>query len=633
MDLDFKQLGLKCGLEVHQQLESGKLFCRCPSILREDKPHLLVKRQLRAVASELGEYDAAALEAAAKGITFVYEAYKDTNCLIELDEEPVKPADKDALKTVLEISLMLGADVMDEIFVMRKAVIDGSNTSGFQRTALVATGGKIRLESGKELGVQTIALEEDAARPTKKTDNEIFYRLDRLGIPLIELATAPGISSPKEAKEAARAIGTIFRLTGRVKRGLGTIRQDLNVSIRGGARVEIKGVQELDLIDLYVQREVERQLKLVEVKWALEKRQASKEKIAKMDFIEVSKILDKSDCKITKGKASYAMKLAGFKGIIGKELQPGKRLGSEFAAHVKAKAGLKGIFHSDELPNYGITQTEVFSVEEALRKKSGFDANDAFVIVVAEQQKAVHVFNAVIERAQQCLKGVPEETRNALADGNTEYSRPLPGAARMYPETDLAPIKLSAGMLEEIKKHLPSSEKERIKLYIEKFGLSEKLAKEMATSNFARFFEHLVGKGFEAVPTAVLLLEGLTQLKREKANVDALSDEMLEAALLALKEKKITREVLLAVLKHWGSAPQKFLEEILGELKIEGADEGEVQKIIAEIAAKNASMVKAKGSGALSALMGDAMKQLRGKASGDAISKALKQEIGKLLKE
>src|SRR3989344_1236718 len=234
-------------------------------MVRDDKPDFTVKRRLRPVASELGEQGRAALEAFAKGLHYDYGGFSDTISLIELDEEPPQPADEDALRTALEVSLMCGSGVIDEMHVMRKAVIDGSNTSGFQRTMLVSVGGTVQVGK-KKLGIQTIVLEEDAARPTEKTEKRIAYSLARLGIPPIEPATEPGIETPEEAKEAARAIGSVFRLTGKAKRGLGTIRQDLNVSIRGGARVEIKGVQDLEIIDEYVRREVQRQQKLLEIK-------------------------------------------------------------------------------------------------------------------------------------------------------------------------------------------------------------------------------------------------------------------------------------------------------------------------------------------------------------------------------
>ncbi len=424
MHIDYRALGLKCGLECHQQLAAGKLFSRSPSILRDDAPHYTVERRLRPSASELGEVDRAALEAFEKGLSYIYEGYYDTVSLVELDEEPPQAVDSEALGTILEIAMMCNSSVLDEIFVMRKMVIDGSNTSGFQRTALVATGGEIALKT-KSLGVQTIVLEEDAARPTSREGNKIHYRLDRLGIPLIELATEPGIETPEEAKEAALAIGTLFRLTGKVKRGLGTIRQDLNVSIRGGARVEIKGVQELEIIDEYVRREVNRQQGLLEVRKELVARGLGNAnlRLAPKDLTGIFAATNSGILKgsLSKGEKVFGLRLEKFRGIIGKELQPGRRLGTEFADYVKTRTGLRGIFHSDELPNYGITQEEAAAAAKELLCAD----KDAFVLVAASEEKALKALAGVFSRAQQCLEGIPEETRGAVEGGNTEYLRPL----------------------------------------------------------------------------------------------------------------------------------------------------------------------------------------------------------------
>ena len=331
MEIDYKELGLKAGLECHQQLDTGKLFCRCPSILREEKPDFAIRRHLRAVASELGEYDAAALEAQRKELSYIYEGYNDTTCLIEADEEPPKNIEPEALNTILKIALMVGAKVPDALQVMRKTVIDGSNTSGFQRTMLVALGGKIKLKN-KTIDVQTIVLEEDAARPMQKGEKEITYRLDRLGVPLIELANAPQLESPEEVKECALAIGNIFRLTGKAKRGLGTIRQDLNVSIARGARVEIKGVQELGKIDEYVKREIQRQMKLLELREEMKRRNIFEEDFwgGNAKLAELTEIFRKTESKIIanafqKEQAVVGVKLGKMRGLLGFELQPNKK--------------------------------------------------------------------------------------------------------------------------------------------------------------------------------------------------------------------------------------------------------------------------------------------------------------------
>ena len=618
---------LKCGLEVHQQLETGKLFCRCPSFLRDDKPEFAVERKLRAVASELGEYDAAALEAMQKNYSFVYEGFKENTCLVELDESPPQKIDSEALKTVLKIALLANSKILDEIFIMRKAVVDGSNTSGFQRTALVSIGGELKVSENKKIGIQTICLEEDAARPSKKDEEgrKIYYRLDRLGIPLIELATAPEITSPKEAKEVALAIGRLFRITCKAMRGLGTIRQDLNISIEGGARVEIKGCQDLELIEEIVKREMQRQERLLEAKSEMLKRKLTENDFSQMQTQEISELFKNSAGKLVKGKKIYGAMIPKLKGLLGMELQPERRLGSELSDQVKAKAGLKGLLHSDELPAFGITEQEKKAVAESLEVKE----NDAFIMVIGEEENAKKAFKAVSERLKQALQGVPEETRNALENGNSEYSRPLPGGARMYPETDLESIKVEKKALEKLRKELPLWPEERLRLYTEKFKLSKQLAEKMVLDNYACFFEELAEKGFDATSTAVLLLEGLTKISREGAETEKLTEQHIEEALQLLKQKKLTKETVLEFLKLRSknlTIPAASLMEKLGTTIF---SETELRKTITQIVQKNSALIKEKGERAFAALMGEAMKELKGKADGSTVSKILRQEIGK----
>lgn len=626
-DFDYGKLGLKCGLEIHQQLDTGKLFCRCPSKLRENKADFTIRRRLHAIGSELGEYDKAAVEAYSKGYFYVYESYLDTNCLVELDEEPPHHANREALETVLKIALMSDAKVLDTLFVMRKAVVDGSNTSGFQRTALVALGGNIDV-GNKKIGLQSIALEEDASRIISKDDEkkEIIYRLDRLGIPLIEIATAPDIKTPEEAKSTALKLGEMLRITCKMKRGLGTIRQDLNISIAEGARIEIKGVQELEMIDEYVRREVQRQISLVEIKKELIKRGGSG-KISSA-IVDVTSALKNCSSKmisdaLKKGKKVKCIKLEKFAGLLGRELQPEKRLGTEFANYAKARAGVKGIFHSDEnLEKYGISKEEI----NAIKKAVSASEKDAFVFVFGTDTECENALKAVSERAAQCAFGVPEETRNALPNGNTEYSRPLPGAARMYPETDLEVKIIEKSYLQNLKKELPLEVSEREKIYA-KWGLSKNLIEGMKLDNWACFFEKKAKEGYDATKVAILLLETLTTLKREGVNVENFSEEMIGEFLKAEKEGKFTKEVSNDILRAWAKEPEKTIDEIIEKQGIGKAGKGELEKIIGKIVEKNASLIKDRGDYAVGALMGEAMKELKGKASGQEISEMLRKKI------
>ncbi|MBS3143336.1 Glu-tRNA(Gln) amidotransferase subunit GatE [Candidatus Woesearchaeota archaeon] len=258
--MDYKKLNLKVGLEIHRQINSHKLFCKCPSILSDGNPDLIVKRKLRAVESEMGEKDRAAIFEMLKDKKGVYEFFNESACLIELDEEPILGINEEALKAVLTVAKMLNCEIFEEIIMMRKQVLDYSNTTGFQRTGLVARNGYVKV-NGNKIRIESICIEEDSARKIKINEKEAIYRLDRLGIPLIEITTSPDMNDAEEVKEVASYLGMILKSTGKFKSGLGTIRQDINISIKNGKRVEIKGVQDLRNIPKIIENEIERQLK------------------------------------------------------------------------------------------------------------------------------------------------------------------------------------------------------------------------------------------------------------------------------------------------------------------------------------------------------------------------------------
>jgi glutamyl-tRNA(Gln) amidotransferase subunit E len=630
LKMNYKKLGLKCGLEVHQQLDTGKLFSRTPSTLRTEEPDFRIERKLRPVASELGEYDKTALDAFKRNETFIYDGYYDTISLVETDCEPPQPMDKEALKTTLEIASLCNSNTINKIVPMRKTVIDGSNTSAFQRTTLIAIGGEFEIKStgkNKKIGIQTIVLEEDACRPIKKEQGKIYYNLDRLGIPLIEIATEPDIQTPEEAIETAKKIGEIMRLTGKTKRGKGTIRQDINISITNGERCEIKGCQELGLIGTIIEKEVERQQDLLEVKKKLNEKYNPKGNKKTHELYselfseekEITKTFAQTECKFIKGKQAFGMKIKNAKGILGEKIGA-KRFGSELSAYAKA-TGVTGIIHLDELPNYGISEKEMHEV----KKELGCDGNDNFVLIVAEHEKAKKAFEAVKERFLKAFEGVQKETRGALEDGSSEYQRPLAGEARMYPETDVPAIKIDEKLLKEINAGLPKSVTEREKLYA-KWGLSTNHTEEMKLSNYARFFEETVEQGANAKTLATILLQTLTELKREGTNTEKIKlGEISKIALLEAKGK-IQKSAIGETLKE--IAKGKTLEEILNEKKESGPKTKEIEKIIIETVNKNSALVKEKGMGAIGPLMGDLMKKTELKGTdGKQLSELLRKEI------
>lgn len=627
MSFDYEKLGLIVGLECHQQLDTGKLFCRCPSVPAEhiDK---VFKRKLRIAASELNKLDPAMVEQFKKDYVYIYNASNACNCLIEADEEPVRPVDEQALDTTLKIALMCNSKIFDELFVMRKIVIDGSNVSGFQRTILVAEGGLIELNK-KNVHISTIVLEEDAAVAKEKSNESISYNLQRLGIPLIELATAPELHSPEEVKECALKIGEIFRRTCSVKRGLGTIRQDINISIKEGARVELKGIQDIDLVDAFVENEVARQVALIEIKKELEKRNFLAEELQNAEIKDLSGLLKNCESNIVKkaiksGKSVFGIRLKKFAGLLGKNLQGKRRFGTELANYLKVKHKIAGLLHSDELPNYGITEEEKKQIAEML----SCGTEDAFVLLCESRHNAEQAFDTIIQRCCAAINGVPEETRNVLKDGCSEYLRPLPGSARMYPETDLESISIEKNRLQKLKKEIPLTVNERETLY-RKHGLSEKLISKMKLDNKACFFEKMLKKGFNATTTAVVLLEDLTRLERETGK--QISDEKIEELLELHNKGEIMKDLLYEMLLEIAKNPEISLKELVKKKKACKISLTEAEQKIAEIVKRNAELVKEKKEYAMSALMGEAMKELRGKLSGKEVSDLLLKEIRKRL--
>ena len=499
MNLDYQKIGLKVGLEIHQQLDTEKLFCHCPSLLRKDEPDFTIRRKLHAVAGETGEIDPAVAHQTSLKKTFVYEGYKGTTCLVETDESPPFSVNEESLKIALQIAILLNAKIFPITQIMRKTVVDGSNTSGFQRTLLIARDGFIQTSHGN-VGIDSICLEEDSARLVDKSsytsfaalgkeedsariiesnDNEVFYRLDRLGIPLIEIATKPEIKNPKQARETALYIGGILRKF-KVKRGLGTIRQDVNVSVRKGERVEIKGVQKPELIEKSVEREAERQFKLVSEK-----------------------------------------------------------------------------------------------------------------------------------------KEVKKEVRKVLISGETEFLRPMPGNARMYPETDLPLLKISRELINEVKKNLPSTKDETEEL--KKAGLNHEMIKLLFSENKVEEFKELVGILRNPNLIAKILLiypkEILSRAGNKEDEEEIFNKDVLFSVVKSIKDKKISEAQVKQVMEKIARG-----ETAEDAARFEKSDAVEIEEKIHKI-------IREKPGLSENAYMGLIMRESKGKISGKEAIEIIKKYV------
>jgi len=576
----------------------------------------------------MGTIDPAALFEYQKQKKFCYEYYYDTTCLVEADEEPPHDLSEDSIDICLTVANFLKSNPVDEIHPMRKIVIDGSNTTGFQRTAIIARGGLVDV-GGKKIGIQTICLEEDAARKIADDDenNLRVYRLDRLGIPLIEVATDPDIRTPSEAQDVALAVGLLLRSTGRVKRGLGTIRQDVNISIKDGAIIEIKGFQQLDMLSTLVELEVQRQEKLLEICHILKDRGIVPDDIKS----SVTDIFAESESKVIRnalktGGVVYAVRLPGFAGLIGIEIQSERRLGTEFSDYAKFWGSVGGLFHTDELPKYGITERDVTQLKSLM--KAG--AQDAVIMVASSDEKCRDALKAVIDRAKEAVMGVPAETRTPLPNGTSKYARPRPGSSRMYPETDVRPVKITEARLRKIRKNMPETIEKREKRFVKEFGLSPDLAHQISRSVNIDIFEQVV-RETSVSPTliAATLENTVVSLHRDRVPTENLLDRHFIELFRFIEKKEVSTEAIPTLLTHLAQKPNQSIEEVLASTKLSMASRAEIEETIKKIVCDREDFIREQGERSIGGLMGIVMKELGGKVDGKIAKEILTAEIKK----
>ncbi|MCW8802501.1 MAG: Glu-tRNA(Gln) amidotransferase subunit GatE [Candidatus Bathyarchaeota archaeon] len=628
MSKKYSKIGFKSGLEIHQQLNSKeKLFCSCePELFKED-PQYTFLRKLRPAQSELGKVDDAALFEFQKEKQILYEANNDTACLVEMDEEPPHDLNSEAVEITLLTSLMMNMKPVDEVHVMRKMVIDGSNTTGFQRTCVVALNGAIDVK-GKSVEISQVSLEEDAARKMGTEGQLIRYRIDRLGIPLIEITTAPVLYTPQEAQDAAAAIGRILRATRRVRRGLGTIRQDVNVSIRDGALIEIKGVQELDLVSQVIENEVQRQLSLLELKEELKNRGVTESELTE-DFVDVTNVFMNTKSKVLANAIKnknpvLAVKLPCFDGLLKKELAPGMRLGSELAGMARFWGKVGGIFHTDEMPAYGVTNEEMDELAKILKKQP----QDALVFVADTKQNAVDALKAVIARAKVALLCVPEETRAANPDGTTKYMRPRPGAARMYPETDVPPIQITKEYIDDLKSRLPELPEQLMKRLMKDYDLNQKLVKQLLDSEYLELFECLASQTkVSATVIAVALTETMKALKRDGVAVESVTDDQFKELCNLIDTGKTAKESIPEVLTWLAKNEDCKVQDALDSLGLSMMSKKELVALVDEVLEQNSEFIEHRGKGAFGAVMGIVMKKARGRVKPKDVNEILKEKL------
>lgn len=626
--LDFQfdpvKIGLRVGLEIHQQLASAtKLFCGCPILKSEQLPRSF-ERRLRPSQSETGRLDPATVFEFAKGKPNVYRWNTDSSCLVEADEEPPHPLNSEAVDIALLVSSLLHSNIVDEVHVMRKIVIDGSNTTGFQRTAVVALGGFLDVR-GRRVGVQTVTLEEDAARILGEDAKARYFALDRLGVPLVEIALEPVSGTPEELGEVALHLGRVLRSTGRVARGLGTIRQDLNVSVLGGRVVEVKGVQKLNLVSKVVGYEASRQMGLIELAGEIARKGIKTGGIRSLD---VSSLMQRSSSGVIQralreGGKVVCVSVPGFAGLLGWEPYPGIRLGRELAELARAN-GLGGVLHSDEFSRQGIAPQEEASLRNEL--ESGKDA--ALVLIAGDNSKVSRVITAMTKRVEQAFEGVPPETRAPTNDGETRFMRPRPGAQRMYPETDIPDIVITAEQVQAASMMVPEQWQSKVRRYEREYSLSGDMALKVYDSGRAPMFERLA-KELRLEPSVVasLLIDLPSRLEREGMDEDSIRDEVLEEVLRAVAQKRVAKEAAPDVVRLVAKGEAKDVNSAIADLGLRPMEARELESLVEKVVAAEAKMVAERGEEAFSPLMGEIMQQARGKVDGQLVSRLLREKL------
>ncbi|MHA1340127.1 MAG: Glu-tRNA(Gln) amidotransferase subunit GatE [Promethearchaeota archaeon] len=632
-EYDYKKLGLKVGIEIHQQLDTkGKLFCRCPNKLIQKPPDFKLIRTFRPVLGEEGKFDKAMLLEFKKKTIVEYEGYYDYNCTYEYDETPPFECDKESLEIALEIAMLLNLNIVDELHICRKNYVDGSVPAGFQRTMIVGIDGLLPLSEKKSIGIELLCLEEDACKKISQKGNKVVFRLDRLGVPLVEIATAPDLNTPEEARIGAERIGLLLRGTGRVKKQLGATRQDINVSIMGGNRIEIKGVQKLDWIPPLVKNEVRRQLALIKIKEEMKKRNITKENI-QQDPIDVTSILKNTMCKfINKGiKAKqkvWALKVPKMKGLWGIEVQENRRFGTEVANKIRVITGLKGLIHSDEdLKKYNLSNEEINSI----RNKLQCNENDLFVLIMGSASKLKDAIEIIIKRVSDALDGVPPETRRALENGNNEFLRDLHGGARLYPDTDSREIRLEPTFLKEIRKKLPKYPWDLIKEDSKTYNLPPETIKELLLNGFLFLFKKIMQfhKG-KSTLVATILLEMTKSLRRDGFEVDYITDKHYIDIFKALNDNKIAKEAIEPILQYISKNPEDSVENAIKKIGIKTISIEKLENIVQNIIPKFTNLIKERGMGAMGPVMGAVMKEVRGKIDGKTVNAVVKKHIQKI---
>jgi glutamyl-tRNA(Gln) amidotransferase subunit E len=491
---DYDRMGFMSGLEVHQQLATKeKLFCHCPTGIfqKDDQYDAELLRHMRPTLSEMGGYDGTALMEFKTRKQIVYRVAHRTACTYEIDDTPPFPLNPEALQYALEISLASKFNIVGEVHVTRKQYLDGSIPTGFQRTAILGVEGELNSLTGKKIRLIQLSVEEDACREVSDIGHTRIYRTDRLGMPLIETVTYPDFRNPDEVEEAGEAIRFLNRSTGRVRTGIGAGRQDVNVSCKGGTRIEVKGVSHTKWIPNVTHYEVFRQWSLLAIRDILQKR--CKKEDWKMQSMELNPkdykfYFDPITDAIHRGEKLFAVNLPHFSGVLSHFCQPGRPFYDEYINRLKVIACI-------ERPNMASSEdlddVVSYSTFEKIAGQMNACDDDAQIIFWAKEEDVAEALDVIEERSLMAFDGVPKETRKVMYDQTTIFERVLPGADRMYPDTDSAPIPLSNEYIESLRKNVPENIADRY-TQLKKWGVPDDCFKYIFTYNLYPTIKQIV---------------------------------------------------------------------------------------------------------------------------------------------
>jgi len=551
-ETDYSKIGFKSGLEIHQQLlTEKKLFCRCPSAQYSKDYNAEILRHMRPTLSEMGVYDGTALMEFKTKKNIIYRINRNTICTYEMDDTPPFLINEDALDIALGIGMLYECNVVDELHIARKQYLDGSIPTGFQRTAIFALDGQIPYKD-RTIKIVQMSIEEDSCREVTDIEHERIYLTDRLGMPLIETVTDPAMRTPLEVAEVAWICINLVRSTNKVRRGMGAAREDVNVSVEGGTRIEIKGVSKISDIPLLTYNEAMRQWNLLRLRDELKQRGIDT-KSFKAEVFDITSIIKKPHYQpivdaIKSNLKISCVVLKGFAGLLNWQTQTLTYFSREISDRVRVIACLTripNIIHSD-IKGDTITSSDW----QTIMKFVNATDDDTMVIVWGSEGDVKTASDEIIIRAREATIGIPGETRQALSDGTNGFERILPGADRMYPDTDLPPQNITQERLDKIKTWLPEKYWERQKWY-KTLGIPDDVINGLSISPYAMAFKKSVEE-WKVNPTiaAVVLIQYLKRLKKEGRDIGILNSEVLESILKLHADDKLPRDAILSVMQN-----------------------------------------------------------------------------------